>query len=246
MMFPFTSSPRGPRCDRHERGALHARIRQELLHSGMFGYLSQLSYSHRFYQNSSIHCHLLCLKSPHFCSLCRYWAYKNRTLIKGPSNLSELNLPTTVHNMDAVVEWGANGHLYIFKGSMFWRYNGHKRSMDPGYPKTIQSVLPQLPSNLNAALQWKNGKTYFFKGTQYYSIDDASIRIRKGYPKSITTYWMGCSPEGLVGGKISPYRSSEGSKSNAFPNKAGFVLIASFVFVKLLLLQRNTWLLDHF
>lgn len=147
--------------------------------------------------------------------------------------MSELNLPAAVHNMDAAVEWGANGNLYIFKGNKFWRYNGHKRSIDPGYPKTIQSVLAELPSNLNAALQWKNGKTYFFKGTQYYSLDDTAIQIRKGYPKSITTYWMGCSPEGLIGGKISPYRSSKNSKSNAFLHKADFVTIMSLVFVKI-------------
>lgn len=148
--------------------------------------------------------------------------------------MSELNLPAAVHNMDSAVEWGANGQLYIFKGDRFWRYDSDRKSIDLGYPKTIRSVLPDLPSNLNAALQWKNGRTYFFKGTQYYSLDDASIRIRNGYPKSITTYWMGCSPEGLIGGKISPYRSS---KSYAFPNKADIILIAaSFVFFKVFLL----------
>ena len=133
--------------------------------------------------------------------------------------------------MDAAVEWGANGELYIFKGNKFWRYNGHKRSIDPGYPKTIHSVLPELPNHVNAALQWKNGKTYFFKGTQYYALDDASIRIRKGYPKSISTYWMGCSPAGLIGGKISPHSSSAPS---LFPNKVEFVVLASLVLIFLL------------
>ena len=165
--------------------------------------------------------------------LFRYWTYKNRTLVKGPSNVSELNLPAAAHNMHAAVEWGANGKLYIFKGDKFWRYDNNRRGIDPGYPKTIQSVVPDLPSNLNAALQWKNGKTYFFKGTQYYSLDDASIQIRKGYPKSITTYWMGCSLEGLIEGKISPIRSSKdgSTKSYSSLNKADVVLIVSFLFL---------------
>lgn len=39
--------------------------------------------------------------------------------------------------MDVVVEWGVNGELYIFKGSMFWRYNSYKKSVDFGYFKII-------------------------------------------------------------------------------------------------------------
>ena len=133
--------------------------------------------------------------------------------------------------MDAAVEWGANGELYIFKGDMFWRYNGYKNSIDPGYPKTIHSVLPRLPNHIEAALQWKNGKTYFFKGTEYYNLDDASVRIRNGYPKSISTYWMGCSPAGLIGGKISPYRSSLSSIAcrSVFPRTVEFVVFAGYV-----------------
>lgn len=132
--------------------------------------------------------------------------------------------------MDAAVEWGANGHLYIFKGNKFWRYDSSRKSVDPGYPKTIQSILPGLPNNLNAALQWKNGRTYFFKGSQYYSLDDSSIRIRNGYPKSITTYWMGCSPEGLAMGKISPYSSSHSFSLFADKKAVVITLMASFVF----------------
>ena len=146
--------------------------------------------------------------------------------MQGPRNLTELNLPTEVHDVDAAVEWGANGELYIFKGEMFWRYNNNKKSIDPGYPKPIHSVLSKLPNHLDAALQWKNGKTYFFKGTQYYALDDASVRIRSGYPKLISTYWMGCSPAGLIGGKISPYRSSTRS---VFPKTVELFVFVSFI-----------------
>lgn len=160
----------------------------------------------------------------------RYWTYANRTLVQGPSNLTELNLPSEAHSMDAAVEWGANGELYIFKGNKFWRYNSERTSIDPGYPKTIHSVLPDLPNHVNAALQWKNGKTYFFKGTQYYALDDASIQIQRGYPKSVSTYWMGCSPAGLRSGKISPYRSSKHARDSSFANKAEFiVIVGSFI-----------------
>ena len=165
--------------------------------------------------------------------LCRYWTYKNMNLVKGASNVSDLNLPNTVHNMDAAVEWGANGNLiYIFKGNKFWRYDDYRKSVDPGYPKLIRSVLPGLPRNIHAALQWKNGKTFFFKGERYYALDDSSRRIRQGFPKSISTYWMGCSPEGLASGRILPHGSVRKktqqipAKKNGVQNlKGGFVMI---------------------
>lgn len=165
-------------------------------------------------------------------SLCRYWTYKNRNLVKGASNVSDLNLPNAVHNMDAAVERGADRHLYIFKGDKFWRYDGYKKSVDPGYPKLIQSVLPGLQRNIHAALQWKNGKTFFFKGERYYVLDDSSWRIRQGFPKSISTYWMGCSPEGLASGRILPHGSVRKkkqqipAKNNGVQKiKGGFVMI---------------------
>ena len=161
----------------------------------------------------------------------RYWAYKNRTLVEGPLNITDLNLPNEVHNMDTALEWGANGELYIFKGDKFWRYSSERKSLDPGYPKTIHSVLPDLPNHLNAALQWKNGKTYFFKGTQYYALNDTSIQIQKGYPKTISTYWMGCSPAGLKAGKISPYRSSHAHAHDSARSSSScsFVIVAKYI-----------------
>ena len=163
----------------------------------------------------------------------RYWTFfANRTLVQGPTSMSDLNLPAEVHNMDAAFEWGANGELYIFKGTKFWRYNSLRRSIDPGYPKTISSVLPGLPNDLDAALQWKNGKTYFFKGSHYYKLDDANIRIASGYPKSISTYWMGCSPAGLInGGKISPKHSSASITLSSV-----FLRLVSAAFIALVLL----------
>lgn len=162
----------------------------------------------------------------------KYWTYKNMNLVKGASNVSDLNLPNAVHNMDAAVERGADGHLYIFKGDKFWRYDGYKKSVDPGYPKLIRSVLPGLQRNIHAALQWKNGKTFFFKGERYYVLDDSSWRIRQGFPKSISTYWMGCSPEGLTSGRILPHGSVRKKKQQITAKnngvqkiKGGFVMI---------------------
>ena len=135
--------------------------------------------------------------------------------LKGPKDVSVswreggLGLPKELHNMDAAVEWPGNGRTYFFKGEDYWRYNWKTRTIDQGYPRKIAKAWLDVPNDLNAALQWKNGKTYFLKGRQYYALKRRGRpRVDTGYPKDISTYWMGCSQEGLTGGKISPGKSS--------------------------------------
>lgn len=130
--------------------------------------------------------------------------------LKGPTHISDLNLPDDVIGMDAAVEWPGNGRTYFFKGDRYWRYGSwYSKRLDPGYPKKISAAWLNVPDGLNAALQWKNGKTYFLKGRQYYALRRRGRpRVAPGYPKDISTYWMGCSGEGLTKGKISPGKSS--------------------------------------
>ena len=108
--------------------------------------------------------------------------------------------------MDAALIWGGNGRAYFFKGDKYWRYNELKKSVDPGYPRLTRHGWG-VPNNLDAALQWKNGKSYFFKGLEYYGYDDFADLIPAKYPLKISSYWMGCSPEGFVNGKIAPVGS---------------------------------------
>lgn len=139
---------------------------------------------------------------------CSYFVFNNRTIDEGPLPITKLNLPSELANMDAALEWGRNGRLYLFKGDKYWRYNYEDKSIDAGYPRQITGPWGDLPGHIEAAVQWKNGKSYFFKGTKYYSLDDKLIKVETGYPRDIGTYWMACSPEGLTGGKTSPGQSS--------------------------------------
>lgn len=139
-----------------------------------------------------------------------FWIFRNMRKLKGPTHISELNLPDDLIGMDAAVEWPGNGRTYFFKGDRYWRYGSwYYKRVDSGYPKKISAAWWNVPDNLDAALQWKNGKTYFLKGQQYYALRRRGRpRVASGYPKDISTYWMGCSPEGLKKGKISPGKSS--------------------------------------
>lgn len=139
---------------------------------------------------------------------------KDRSALKSkplPITDPELNLPAELANMDAAFQWGRNNKVYFFKGDKYWRYDPDRKNVDIGYPKPITEGWRHIPNNLDAALQWQNGKTYFFKGLEYFAIDDYTLEIPKvdpPYPRKISTYWMGCSPEGVIGGKISPVESS--------------------------------------
>jgi hypothetical protein len=136
-------------------------------------------------------------------------AFKTKTMhITDP----ELNLPAELANMDAALQWGRNNKVYFFKGERYWRYDPERKQVDIGYPRAIADGWRGIiPNNIDAALQWGNGRSYFFKGKDYFAIDDYTLEVLKAdppYPRKISTYWMGCSPEGLIGGKISPVESS--------------------------------------
>lgn len=144
--------------------------------------------------------------------------------------MSELNLPQELADMDAALEWKRNGKTYFFKGSKYWRYDRTRSKIDDGYPRDI-SVWKGIPSDVDAAFQWKNGRSYFFQGNKYYAFDDYKVTVLEDndnpYPRDVATYWMGCTNPEV---KIDPVQ--EGSAYGLLPNV--FVFIVCFV---------TTWLL---
>ena len=160
-----------------------------------------------------------------------YWIFKNKRRLRGPADLKTHNFKDELQNMDAALEWPGNGRTYFFKGHQYWRYNWYKTAVDDGYPRDISRAWINVPSDIDAALQWKNGKTYFMKGREYYALKKRGRpKVASGYPKRISAYWMGCSSEGLTDGKISPGTSS-----------AFAVLPSTLAFVSCLLAFKIVW-----
>ncbi|KAJ8045125.1 Matrix metalloproteinase-17 [Holothuria leucospilota] len=82
------------------------------------------------------------------------------------------------------------GDTYGFKGSMVVKLTEAGSAVVRGFPQTICSVFPGLPSNLDAAVFWEDtGKTYFFKGDKYYRT--SGVSLDSGYPRPISKYWEG-------------------------------------------------------
>ena len=67
--------------------------------------------------------------------------------------------------------------------------------MARGYPRNIANNWNGIPSNIDAAYQWKNGKTYFFKSKNYWRLNDESNSVSDAnppYPRKSGKWWFNC------------------------------------------------------
>ena len=81
----------------------------------------------------------------------------------------------------------SRGKTYVFSGSQY--YGLTDQGVANGYPRSISQGWSGLPTNIDAAVTWRNrGRTYFFKGNQYWRFDGESPS--PGYPRSISN-WEG-------------------------------------------------------
>lgn len=109
-------------------------------------------------------------------------------------DISQLNLPNELKNMDAALELPRDDHAYFFKGDKYWRYNWSTASFDQEYPQMISLFWKGVPNDIDAAFQWKRGRTVILKGVEYYSLKHkGKIAVKKGFPKAFFSQWFGCS-----------------------------------------------------
>ena len=55
--------------------------------------------------------------------------------------------------------------MYLFQGSLVYRYEGGSQGLSAGYPMKTSDCFPGLPGGIDAAFTWSgNGKIYFIKG----------------------------------------------------------------------------------
>lgn len=99
-------------------------------------------------------------------------------------------IPSTV---DTAFRWAQTGKVYFFKGVLCWCYNVARGKVEKGFPVSIESCWPGLPSDgVDAAFTWgANGKTYFFKGALFWCYDDECCGPGLGGPFQIQEVWKG-------------------------------------------------------
>ncbi|XP_067832755.1 matrix metalloproteinase-19-like isoform X2 [Heptranchias perlo] len=119
----------------------------------------------------------------------KMWRYRNFVLQKGfPKSVTLYDLPP---NPEAAFQWKGNRQIFIFKGDGYWQWNENRWNDLSSYPKKIRNLFTRAPSNLDAAITWKNGKIYLFRGDQYWRVNNQLI-AETGYPKSKSKVWMQC------------------------------------------------------
>ena len=89
--------------------------------------------------------------------------------------------PGVPNNVDAVFKWAANGKMYFFKGSQYWRFESKLEStgqagVSDKYPRPI-AVWKGVPNNIDSVVTYENKRTYFFKGNTYYRFDDTGFKV---------------------------------------------------------------------
>ncbi|MEE8057650.1 MAG: hemopexin repeat-containing protein [Pseudomonadales bacterium] len=83
--------------------------------------------------------------------------------------------------------------MYFFKGSQYYLFNWSANNVESGYPTSISSGWPSVPSDIDAAVNHPTSSniTYFFKGSQYYRFNWSANNVDPGYPTSISSGWPG-------------------------------------------------------
>jgi Hemopexin/Putative peptidoglycan binding domain/Beta-lactamase enzyme family len=82
--------------------------------------------------------------------------------------------------------------LYAFADDLVWRYGGHRRHPDPGFPKPITAEFPgAFARSLDAAAVNPEGGLYLFRGDQHMRYDLARRRPEPGYPRGYAGDWPG-------------------------------------------------------
>jgi len=134
-------------------------------------------------------------KSTYFLKGSQYWKFENRRPQPGYPKAIKDGFPGIPTGVDVAFVWGGNGKIYFFKGSQYWKFDPERKPhvRSDHYPKPIS--LWDLPSNMDAALQWDNGRTYFFKAGDYWRFNDRKFSIDRGdpsFPRPSAQWWFGC------------------------------------------------------
>uniref|UniRef100_UPI00398E99A3 matrix metalloproteinase-19 isoform X1 n=2 Tax=Pristiophorus japonicus TaxID=55135 RepID=UPI00398E99A3 len=119
----------------------------------------------------------------------KMWQYRKFVLQKGfPRSVRHYGLPP---NPQAAFQWPGKRKIFIFQGDGCWLWDEKSRNNLGSSPKNIGNLLTRTPSNLDAAIAWRNGAIYLFRADQYWRVNNR-LMAEAGYPNSKPKVWMQC------------------------------------------------------
>ncbi|KAK6296054.1 hypothetical protein J4Q44_G00337670 [Coregonus suidteri] len=100
----------------------------------------------------------------------KYWVVRQLKMKSHFGSIYDYGFPARVRNIDAAVHISKYGKTFFFIGHDYYRYDEHRRRMDPGFPRNIQTDWPGIGRRVDAAFQLQ-GTIYLFSGTKAYNYD---------------------------------------------------------------------------
>jgi len=130
----------------------------------------------------------------------QYWRYSYKdgrfsSHSDYPRSITRWGFQSSVRNIDAAFQWGADGKVYFIKGNRFYSFNVNRRRLDrQGYMSSGWRGLPIY--GVTAAMQYTNGRTYFFsRNGVYYRWNDDKDEVdvaNPRFPRNTGEWWFGC------------------------------------------------------
>ncbi|KAF7657400.1 hypothetical protein LDENG_00027880 [Lucifuga dentata] len=117
----------------------------------------------------------------------KYWVVQQLKKKGHAGSINEFGFSTRVRQVDAAMHDSEHGKTVFFVGEHYYRYDEHKRRMDPAFPRPIHTDWPGI-RRVDAAFKL-NGNIYLFSGEKSYQYDFKQNRVVKIIS---TSAWLGC------------------------------------------------------
>ncbi|XP_045674095.1 stromelysin-1-like [Phyllostomus hastatus] len=107
----------------------------------------------------------------------QFWAIRGNELQAGyPRGIQTLGFPPTIRKVDAAIFDKQKKKTYFFVEDKYWRFDGKKQSMDPGFPRQIAEDFPGVDSKVDAVFE-AFGFFYFFSGSSQLEYDPNARKV---------------------------------------------------------------------
>ncbi|XP_059913227.1 collagenase 3-like isoform X2 [Gadus macrocephalus] len=118
------------------------------------------------------------------------WAFSRYDLASGfPRNIDYFGLPRNVNKINAALYDTHTRRTLFFVGDQYYSYDEARRTMDAGFPKSIETLLPGHTSKVTAGFQYR-GYTYIYSGSNMF---EYSLRTGRLFRSLRNDYFLPCA-----------------------------------------------------
>uniref|UniRef100_A0A8C5B6J3 interstitial collagenase n=1 Tax=Gadus morhua TaxID=8049 RepID=A0A8C5B6J3_GADMO len=118
------------------------------------------------------------------------WAFSGYDVVSGfPRNINYFGLPRNVNKINAALYDTHTRRTLFFVGDQYYSYDEARRTMEAGFPKSIETLLPGHTSKVTAGFQYR-GYTYIYSGSNML---EYSLRTGRLFRVLKNDYFLPCA-----------------------------------------------------